>query len=98
METLTNYQTSVELDISWGVSTQPKRGQIICGDSFFVGRRGRALVIAVFDGLGSGPEAAEASQKAVSVKARKKVVPQGPEETKSNDPKWEPLFRQKRVK
>lgn len=50
---------------SWGAVCVPKPGEDVCGDSWTVSNtsEGRSLMVA--DGLGHGPEAAEASVEAV---------------------------------
>lgn len=49
----------------WGAVSVPKPGEMVCGDSWGVANTalGRTLIVA--DGLGHGPEAAEASVEAV---------------------------------
>jgi hypothetical protein len=52
-------------DLEWGVVSDPVAGEEACGDSWGVEvGQGHALVLVV-DGLGHGPQAAEASREAV---------------------------------
>ena len=48
-----------------GAVAVPMRGEEICGDSWSVSQQGDAPTLLVADGLGHGPEAAEASVEAV---------------------------------
>jgi anti-sigma regulatory factor (Ser/Thr protein kinase) len=50
-----------------GMVIAPAPGETVCGDSAGVERRGRRLLFVLADGLGHGPEAAEASAEAVRV-------------------------------
>lgn len=50
-----------------GVKSTPKRGQDVCGDAWGIRRVGKNLWIALLDGLGHGPLAAEASNRAVGL-------------------------------
>lgn len=50
-----------------GVRSTPKLGQDICGDAFGIRHTGNGLWIALLDGLGHGPLAAEASNRAVGI-------------------------------
>ena len=50
---------------TWGGISIPKTGQDVCGDAWSVSNVGGVLTLLVADGLGHGPEAAEASVEAV---------------------------------
>lgn len=50
-----------------GVVSRPKPGQDVCGDSWATAWHGRRQVFFVVDGLGHGPDAAQAARAAVSV-------------------------------
>lgn len=50
-----------------GARSTPKLGQDICGDAFGIRHTGNGLWIALLDGLGHGPLAAEASNRAVGI-------------------------------
>lgn len=50
-----------------GVKSTPKFGQDVCGDAWGVRRVAGKLWVTLLDGLGHGPMAAEASNRAVSV-------------------------------
>jgi anti-sigma regulatory factor (Ser/Thr protein kinase) len=50
-----------------GVKSTPKPGQDVCGDAWGVRQVGSNLWVTLLDGLGHGPMAAEASNRAVSV-------------------------------
>lgn len=50
-----------------GAKSTPKRGQDVCGDAWGVRHVGNNLWIALLDGLGHGPLAANASNSAISV-------------------------------
>lgn len=49
----------------WGGVSIPKAGQDVCGDSWSVSNAGNVRTLLVVDGLGHGPEAAEAAVEAV---------------------------------
>jgi anti-sigma regulatory factor (Ser/Thr protein kinase) len=49
----------------WGAVSVPMPGQTVCGDSWTVSASGEDVTLFVADGLGHGPEAAEASVEAV---------------------------------
>ncbi|MDQ7999358.1 MAG: SpoIIE family protein phosphatase [Pseudomonadota bacterium] len=51
--------------IGFGAICVPVKGETVCGDGWLVGRDGARAVAFVADGLGHGPDAAAASQKAV---------------------------------
>jgi hypothetical protein len=53
--------------IDVGVVCVPVRGETVCGDAWAVLRHPERTVIVVVDGLGHGPEAAQASSEAVRV-------------------------------
>lgn len=50
-----------------GAISVPVRGETICGDSWLVEESGETIGVCVIDGLGHGPLAGEASQRAVEV-------------------------------
>ena len=50
---------------TWGGISIPKTGEDVCGDAWSVSNAGGVLTLLVADGLGHGPEAAEASVEAV---------------------------------
>ncbi|WGS55297.1 ATP-binding protein/SpoIIE family protein phosphatase (plasmid) [Paraburkholderia sp. D15] len=50
-----------------GARSTPKFGQDVCGDTWSVRRVGDSLWVTLLDGLGHGPMAAEASNRAVDV-------------------------------
>ena len=50
-----------------GVWTRPHPGETANGDAYFIRRRGAQMLLAVVDGLGHGPGAAEAAGAAVEV-------------------------------
>jgi anti-sigma regulatory factor (Ser/Thr protein kinase) len=50
-----------------GARSTPKLGQDICGDAFGIRHVGNGLWITLLDGLGHGPLAAEASNRAISI-------------------------------
>lgn len=54
---------------SWGGVSVPKPGEVVCGDSWSVSRTASKTLI-VADGLGHGPQAAEASVEAVRLFGR----------------------------
>lgn len=45
----------------------PMRGEMVCGDSYAVAARGSGWTVLVADGLGHGPNAAQASEEAVRI-------------------------------
>jgi anti-sigma regulatory factor (Ser/Thr protein kinase) len=49
----------------WGGVSIPKAGQEVCGDAWSVSNAGHVRTLLVVDGLGHGPEAAEAAVEAV---------------------------------
>jgi serine phosphatase RsbU (regulator of sigma subunit) len=49
-----------------GIWSRPGANQVQSGDAYVAKRLERGVLLAVIDGLGHGPEAAEASQQAVS--------------------------------
>ncbi len=55
------------LDIEWSIASKPIPGERVSGDSGLVERRGETVLVAVVDGLGHGPEAATAAERAVEV-------------------------------
>jgi anti-sigma regulatory factor (Ser/Thr protein kinase) len=50
-----------------GAKSTPKQGQDICGDAWAVRYAGGSLLVALLDGLGHGPLAAEAARRAIDV-------------------------------
>lgn len=50
---------------TWGGVSLPKTGEDVCGDAWSVSNNGAVRTLLVADGLGHGPEAAEASVEAV---------------------------------
>lgn len=50
---------------AWGGVSVPKKGEEICGDAWTVSNAGGVRTLMVADGLGHGPDAAEASVEAV---------------------------------
>jgi len=61
-----------------GVVRVPKRGESECGDDWgFVQNDGGRLMVALADGLGHGPSAAEASRRAVAIARERAVEPAG---------------------
>lgn len=57
---------------TWGVVCVPMEGESVCGDSWSVEDAGPVRTVMVADGLGHGPQAAEASAQAVRVFNRHK--------------------------
>jgi len=51
--------------IEWGCSARAIPGEDVCGDRAVVHHRGEAAVAAAVDGLGHGPEAAAAAERAL---------------------------------
>jgi anti-sigma regulatory factor (Ser/Thr protein kinase) len=51
--------------IAFGAVSIPKEGETVCGDSWAIDRDGATTTLMVADGLGHGPDAAEASVEAV---------------------------------
>jgi hypothetical protein len=51
--------------IEFGVAGRPATGETLSGDDFVVELSDETTVVAVIDGLGHGPEAAEATRRAV---------------------------------
>lgn len=51
--------------LEWAVAEQPYPGELQSGDAFVVLERPAGPVVAVIDGLGHGPEAAQAARTAV---------------------------------
>lgn len=51
--------------VETGDVSQPRQGESICGDGVGIWQNGRSTLVAVLDGLGSGPAAAEATQAAL---------------------------------
>jgi len=54
-------------DIEWAVASKPIPGEAVLGDAYLVMERTQGALLAVADGLGHGPEAAEAAERAVGV-------------------------------
>ncbi|MGA2284688.1 MAG: SpoIIE family protein phosphatase [Dehalococcoidia bacterium] len=53
--------------IEWAVASKPIPGVAVLGDAYLVAERRLGALLAVADGLGHGPEAAEAAERAVGV-------------------------------
>jgi serine/threonine protein phosphatase PrpC len=51
--------------IEFGVAARPATGETLSGDDFIVELSDEATLVAVIDGLGHGPEAADATSRAV---------------------------------
>jgi len=63
--------------IEWGVAAQVREGESLSGDQYLVKQIDGRILVAVIDGIGHGPEAAEASRMAVAVleaKANQQLV------------------------
>ncbi len=54
----------MSVDVAW--TARPMVGETECGDAVFVARDPSAVLVAVVDGLGHGPKAAQAAQAAVA--------------------------------
>lgn len=54
------------MGVSYGLIHQPVVGEQTCGDTYLLLDRGTFVLVAVVDGLGHGPAAEEAAQKAVA--------------------------------
>jgi negative regulator of sigma-B (phosphoserine phosphatase) len=52
-------------DIEWAVASKPIPGEAVLGDAYLVAARTHGALLAVADGLGHGPEAAAAAERAV---------------------------------
>jgi serine phosphatase RsbU (regulator of sigma subunit) len=52
--------------IEWGVAGRPLPGEAVSGDNYVVSWVGDTVLLAVIDGLGHGPDAADASSQAVA--------------------------------
>lgn len=57
---------STVVPFRWGALASPARGELVCGDAWRIVETGDRLSVMVADGLGHGPQAAEASDLAVS--------------------------------
>jgi serine/threonine protein phosphatase PrpC len=53
--------------IEWAVASKPIPGEVQLGDSYLVAARKQGALLAVIDGIGHGPEAAAAAERAVSI-------------------------------
>lgn len=51
--------------LEWAVATRPLPGEVMSGDAYVVSSDGDRVTMAVIDGLGHGPNAAEAANRAV---------------------------------
>lgn len=51
--------------LKYGVYQHPKVGYNVSGDAYFIKEHGTGMLICLADGLGSGPMAAQAAQRAV---------------------------------
>jgi len=54
-------------DLEWGVAGRPVPGDSASGDVYLVEQRPSGVLVAVVDGVGHGPAAAEAAERAVDV-------------------------------
>jgi len=61
--------------IEFGVAARPAPGETLSGDDFLVELTDEATLVAVVDGLGHGPEAADASNSAVEYLREHAVQP-----------------------
>ena len=61
--TLTSEHTGF---IEWAVASRTHPHEVVCGDAYFVKQTANGVLISVIDGLGHGPEAAEASRTAIA--------------------------------
>jgi len=61
--------------IEFGVAGRPATGETLSGDDFVVELSDETTVVAVIDGLGHGPEAAEATRRAVEYLAEHAAQP-----------------------
>lgn len=59
--------TTNGLPFQWGAVSLPKPTELVCGDAWQISARDRDLAIIVADGLGHGPLAAAAAQRAMKV-------------------------------
>lgn len=57
-----------------GAVSVPKPGEEVCGDGWAVARQPDGLVVLVVDGLGHGPDAAQAAEMAVRVFLKERAV------------------------
>lgn len=55
------------MSLKTGVVARPKAGQKVSGDAYEIVRSGGATLVALADGLGAGPIAAEAAQLAMKI-------------------------------
>lgn len=53
--------------VEWSTAIQVREGEIMSGDHYLICREENRVLVAVVDGIGHGPEAADASQRAVSI-------------------------------
>ncbi|MBN2381460.1 SpoIIE family protein phosphatase [bacterium] len=63
------------INIMVGTAQEPARGQNVCGDVFDIIPNGQTLTIAMADGLGHGPLAAEAAREFCSFVKTHKELP-----------------------
>jgi negative regulator of sigma-B (phosphoserine phosphatase) len=61
--------------IEFGVAGRPAPGETVSGDSYIVELSHEATVVAVIDGLGHGPEAAEATSRAAAYLTEHAIEP-----------------------
>jgi len=52
--------------IEWAVASQTHPHEVVCGDAYVVTQTSNGVLLCVIDGLGHGPEAAEASRTAIA--------------------------------
>lgn len=65
------------MGLSYGLIHQPVVGETTCGDAYLVLDRGSFVLVAVVDGLGHGPHAHEAAEKAIAyLEAHAEAAPQ----------------------
>lgn len=53
--------------VEWGVAAQVREGETLSGDHYLVRHTANRVLVAAIDGIGHGPEAAEASRVAAAV-------------------------------
>jgi phosphoserine phosphatase RsbX len=53
--------------VEWGVAQRALPGESVCGDTHVVLPHGDSVLLAVIDGVGHGPEAAQASELAAAI-------------------------------
>lgn len=53
--------------LEWSTAVQVREGEVLSGDHYLICQAGDRVLVAVVDGIGHGPEAADASRMAVSM-------------------------------